>query len=209
MSTIIIPIGIQLEKINTIFGCKNNELFVKLISTDSYHYFDEEYSFKRELEEIIFNYVSKNNRVIKPSKFFGLIKGDDGRGLNGEWFDYAFALLIICHHLGLPFMALNEELKIDIDWKQFQMLLSSTFPSYDLNKFLISEQLFDTPFKKEEEIKTSLLNKAELHQLKMALNSLSHETSTRNLKNFFNTMVNTCLEKEMSLIFFSIEKIDD
>ena len=64
-------------------------------------------------------------------------------------------------------MALNEELKIDIDWKQLQMLLSSTSPSYDLNKFLISVQLFDTPFKKEEEIITCLLNKAELHQLMM------------------------------------------
>jgi hypothetical protein len=209
MSTFVVPIGIKLEEISAVFGSKNNELFVKLISSDVYNYYDEEYSFKRELEEIIFNYVTVKNRIIKPSKLFGLIKGDDGRGLNGEWFDYAFALLIICHHLGLPFMALNEELKIDIDWEQFQLLLSSTSPSYDLNKFLISEQLFDTPFKKEEEIKTCLLNKAELHQLKMALNSLSPEISTRNLKNLFNTMVNTCLEKEMNLIFFSIEKIDD
>jgi hypothetical protein len=67
-------------------------------------------------------------------------------------------------------MTLNEELKIDIDWKEFQLLLSSTSPSYDLNKLLISEQLFDTPFKKEEEIKTCLLNNAELHQLMMNIN---------------------------------------
>ena len=57
MSTIIIPIGIQLEEINTIFGSKNNELFIKLTSSDVYNYYDEEYSFKRELEELIFHFV--------------------------------------------------------------------------------------------------------------------------------------------------------
>ena len=57
MSTIIIPIGIQLEEINTVFGSKNNELFIKLTSSDVYNYYDEEYSFKRELEELIFHFV--------------------------------------------------------------------------------------------------------------------------------------------------------
>ena len=57
MSTIIIPIGIQLEEINTVFGSKNNELFIKLTSSDVYNHYDEEYSFKRELEELIFHFV--------------------------------------------------------------------------------------------------------------------------------------------------------
>ena len=59
MSTIIIPIGIQLEEINTVFGSKNNELFIKLTSSDVYNHYDEEYSFKRELEELVFHFVEK------------------------------------------------------------------------------------------------------------------------------------------------------
>ena len=181
MSTIIVPIGIKLDEINSVFGSKSNELFVKLISSDVYHYYDEEYSFKRELEEIIFNYVSVKNRIIKPSKLFGLIKGDDGRGLNGEWFDYAFALLIICHQLGHPFLALKDEIKIDNHWNEFQSLLTLNIPSYQLNKVLLSEAIFDTPFKKEDEIKTYLLNKAELHQLKIVIVSLYENYKNKEL----------------------------
>ena len=59
MSTIIVPIGIHLEEINAVFGSKNNELFIKLTSSDVYHYYYEEYSFKRELEELVFHFVEK------------------------------------------------------------------------------------------------------------------------------------------------------
>ena len=40
-------------------------------------------------------------------------------------------------------------------------------PSYNIKKILSSEAIFDTPFKLDEEVKTFLLNKAELHQLMM------------------------------------------
>ena len=62
--------------------------------------FDEEFSFKTELYNILFNYVSIENRVIKPAKFFGLINGNDGRRLEGDWNDYGYALLTICCYLG-------------------------------------------------------------------------------------------------------------
>ncbi len=209
MSTIIVPIGIKLEEINTVFGSKNNELFIKLTSSDVYNHYDEEYSFKRELEELIFHFVEKNKRVTKPEKFFGLIKGDDGRGLNGEWFDYAFALLIICHHLGHPFLPINKELKIDENWNNFQTVLSSSMPSYSINKILSSEAIFDTPFKKDEEVKTFLLNKAELHQLKIVIDKIPSDYFKNELFSLFRDTVQTCLDKEMDLIFFSIDKIDD
>ncbi len=209
MSTIIVPIGIKLEEINAVFGSKNNELFIKLTSSDVYNHYDEEYSFKRELEELIFHFVEKNKRVIKPSKFFGLIKGDDGRGLNGEWFDYAFALLVICHHLGHSFLPINKEIKIEDNWNQFQTVLSSSMPSYNIKKILSSEAIFDTPFKKDDEVKTFLLNKAELHQFKIVLDKITSDYFKNELFGLFRDTVQTCLDKEMDLIFFSIEKIDD
>ena len=82
-------------------------------------------------------------------------------------------------------------------------------PSYKIKKILSSEAIFDTPFKLDEEVKTFLLNKAELHQFKIVIDKIPTDYFNNELFSFFRDTVQTYLNKEMDLIFFSIEKIDD
>ena len=210
MAISIFPIGIHSEDVKAVFGSKNNELFVRLISSAIYQRYDEEYSFKRELEDLLYKYVPAEDRVIKPAKFFGLIKGNDGRGLEGEWFDYAFALLILCYELGEQFLSYDEEIKIDDAWSDLSKKLKQLAPAYDLDKLFISKPIFDTPFKEHDEIKVNLLSYAEVHHLKFTLDAFSKMHNEKsNLFIQLHNVVSICDEKKLELIIFIIDKVDD
>jgi hypothetical protein len=210
MGISIFPIGIKLDEIKKVFGSKNNELFVRLISTAIYHKYDEEYSFKHELEELLYKYVPLNNRTVKPPKLFGLIKGDDGRGLDGEWLDYAFALLILCYELGEQFLSYDEDIKINEYWNQLSNQLKQISPAFDLNKLLQAQQIFDTPYSKNDDVKMSLLNKAEVHHFKNSLDA--YNTNINEKSDLFNQIykiISVCEEKKLELIVFNIDRIED
>jgi len=172
---------------------------------------DEQYSFRRELEGLVFNYVVQQNRVVKPAKFFGLIKGDDGRGLDGDWFEYALALLVICYELGEQFLNIDEELELESEWNDFTKLLNISTPMFDSEVLLTSKFIFDTPFKQDDEINTAVLNNGQLHQLKMTLESITAQSKYDNNKFvvLFKKWVEMCLEKNLDLILFSFEKTED
>lgn len=211
MSTLLFPIGINIQEINNVFGSKNQHLYDRFITSAVYVKFDEAYSFRRELEGLIFSYVVQQNRVVKPAKFFGLIKGDDGRGLEGEWFEYAYALLVICYELGEQFINLDEELELESEWNDFTKLLNLSTPMFDSETFLNSKAIFDIPFKQDDEIITAFLNEGQLHQLKMSLENITAQPKHANNKFvvLFKKCVEVCLNKKLDLILFSFEKAED
>jgi hypothetical protein len=211
MPTVLVPIGIKRQEINKIFGSKNQHLFSTLLNSGIYAKYDEAYSFKRELEGLLFHYVPQYQRVIKPAKFFGFIPGDDGRGLSGDWFDYAFALLVICYELGEPFVSVEDDIELNDDWHSFTKLLCKKNPLFDTDILLKSQVVFDTPFQEEDEINTALLGESELHYFKMSLENLkgSDINETNAFFTLFTTCIETCLEKKLELIVFSFEKPED
>lgn len=211
MPTLLVPIGINIQEINNVFGSKNQHLYDRFMTSAVYAKFDEAYSFRRELEGLVFNYVVQQNRVVKPAKFFGLIKGDDGRGLDGDWFEYALALLVICYELGEHFLNIDEELELESEWNDFTKLLNISTPMFDAELFLTSKFVFDTPFKQDDEINTAVLNNGQLHQLKMTLENITAQPKYENNKFvvLFKKWVEICLDKKLELILFSFEKTED
>jgi len=210
MGITMIPIGIQLQKIHVLFGCKNQQLFDQLLISTAYSKYDESFSFKRELTDIFFNYIPVQNREPKPSKLFGLIKGNDGRGLYGDWQDYAFALLVMCIHHGCPFGELLKNNEFDEEWDEFSKHIYKSKPGFDTTILLKSQHVFDTPFK-QEEVNTAYLREAELHHFKMSLENASQLQQENKNKYFllYKHAVENCLSNELEMVVFSFEEPED
>ena len=200
------PIGIDVEKVKNVFGCKDETLYHQLLNSDFFKKFDEEFSFKTELYNILFNYVSIENRVIKPAKFFGLIKGNDGRRLEGDWNDYGYALLTICCYLGEKLSKDDTEFVYGHSWWQINTLLREKGSSFDLSRMLESKQIFDTPFNGDD-IYTNIYNKKEIIEFYAHLLNIEKDVKEENLVLFYSLKkgVLNCVDKNLDLVIFSHE----
>lgn len=206
MGQIAIPIGIDIDAVKQVFGSKDELLFNSILQSETYKKFDEEFSFKRELYDIIFNYIPIENRIIKPSKFFGLIKGNSGHGFEGDWNDYGHALLTICCHVGTKFTMSESDFICDDSWLQINTLLRENRSRFDLSHMLESKQIFDTPFKKDD-ICTSYCSKIEVKEFLRNLTMIENKIEYDSIK-LFNSLKNGllyCEENKLDVITFSYE----
>lgn len=206
MSRLIIPIGIDIDIVKNVFGCKDDVLFNQLLKSNFFKNFDEEFSFKKELYDIIFNYVTPENRIIKSPKLFGLIKGDDGRGLEGDWNDHGYALLTICSHLGNKLSKDDKEFIFGESWGQIDTLLRKNGSSIDLSRMHESKQIFDTPFE-HEDIYTNHYSKKETIDFFSNILNMEKHIKRENLQ-LFNTLKKgllNCADNNLDLIIFSHE----
>lgn len=206
MGRIIIPIAIDIDFVHALFGCKDEALYNQLLKSEFFKKFDEEFSFKKELYNIIFNYVPIENRLIKPAKLFGLFKGDDGRGLEGEWNDYGYALLTICCCLGNKFSKDDKEFIYDEGWWQINTWLRINDSSFDLSRMLESKQVFDTPFE-HDDIYTNHYNKKEILEFVSHILNMEKDIKEENVI-LFNTLKKgllNCRDNNLDLVIFSYE----
>lgn len=206
MSRLLIPIGIDIDVVKNVFGCKDEILFNQLLKSDFFKKFDEEFSFKKELSDIIFNYVPPEKRIIKVPKLFGLVKGDDGRGLEGDWNDYGYALLTICCCLGNKFSEDDKEFIYGESWWQINTLLRENGSGFDLSRMHESQQIFDTPFELED-IYTNHYSKKEIVKFISNILIMEKDIKQENLM-LFNTLKKgllNCMDKNLDLIIFSHE----
>ncbi|MES2512562.1 MAG: hypothetical protein V4580_00390 [Bacteroidota bacterium] len=206
MARLIIPIGIDIETVKTVFGSKNDLLFEQVIKSNCFKKLDEEFSFKRELADIIFKYILPENRVVTSSRLFGLIKGNDGRGLEGEWNDYGYALLVICCHVGVTFSKDNSEFVYGDSWWQINTLLRTNGSGLDLSRMIESRQIFDTPFE-QADIYTNFYSKKEVVEFSSHMLIMEKDIEEKN-KLLFNTLKKgllQCIDKSLDLVIFSYE----
>lgn len=206
MNRIVIPIGIDIDSVKSLFGCKDEVLFNELINSNYFKKFDEDFSFKNELYDIIFNYVPPQNRIIKPSKLFGLIKGDDGRGLSGDWNDYGYALLTICCLFGKKFSGDDTVFKYDGSWWQINTLLRENKAGFDLSRMHQSRQIFDTPYEKDG-IYVNYYDKKEVKEFVGLVLKMEQEIKKENLL-MYNILKNGliyCKANSYDLVIFSYE----
>ena len=206
MGRVVVPIGIDVDKVKAVFGCKNEVLYNQLLKSDFFKKYDEEFSFKKELYDIIFNYVHIKNRVIKPTKFFGFIKGNDGRGLDGDWNDYGYALLTICCYLGDVFSKDAKEFIYGEGWWQINTLLRINDSSFDLSRMLENKQVFDTPFEYDD-ICTNHYNKKEILEFVSHILNMEKDIKEENIV-LFNTLKKgllNCRDNNLDLIVFPYE----
>ncbi len=207
MGRIIIPIGIDIDRVQAVFGSKDELLFNQLLKSECYKKFDEEFSFKKELYDIIFNYVPPENRITKPPKLFGLIKGNDGRALEGgDWNDYGYALLTICCHFGDKFSEDSTEFIYDDSWWQINTLLRTHGSSLDLSRMFETKQIFDTPFE-HDDIYTNMYHKKEVIEFVSHLLIIEKHMEQKNMT-LFTTLKKgllNCTNNNLDLVIFSYE----
>lgn len=206
MGRIIIPIGIDIDAVKAVFGCKDEVLYNQLLKSDFFKKFDEEFSFKKELHNILFNYVTPENRIIKQPKLFGLIKGDDGRGLDGDWNDHGYALLTICCYLGDKLSEDDKEFIYGESWWQIDTLLRKNGSGIDLSRMHESRKIFDTPFE-HEDIYTNYYSKKETTDFFSHILNMEKHIKQEN-QILFNTLKKgllNCTDKHLDLIIFSHE----
>jgi hypothetical protein len=206
MNRTVIPFGVDIEEVKKVFGCKDENLHKALLHSDCFKKFDVEYSFKNELYGILFNFVQEKDRIVKPAKFFGLIKGDDGSNLEGEWNDYGYALLTICCYFGIKFSEDNSEFIYGESWWQINTLMRKNGSSFDLSRMLESKKIFDTPFEYSD-IYTNHFDKKEVVEFASQLLEMEKDVDEKNLA-LFNSLKNgtlICRDKNLDLIIFSFE----
>lgn len=206
MGRLVIPIGIDVDTVKTVFGSKDELLLQHIVNSECFKRLDDEYSFKRELVDIIFNYVPSENRKIVAPKLFGLIKGNDGRNLEGEWNDYGYALLSICDYMGCKFSEDNSEFIYADSWWKINTLLRTSACKFDLSRMLESRVVFDTPFE-QTDIYTNLYSKKEVIEFVAHLLSIEKDIEKENLT-LFTTLrkgLLNCIDKNLDLVIFSYE----
>ncbi len=202
MGRLVIPIGVNIGAVEKVFGSKDEQLIKSLLASNCYKTYDEEYSFKKELYDILFNYIPVENRIVQPAKLFGLIKGNDGRGLEGDWNDYGYALLTICSCLGERFSEDCKEFVYDDNWWKINTLLRESGCLLDLSRMHETKQIFDTPFEKTD-IYTSCYTNEEVRELnKFFSNSEIHESD---LYNSLKHGLKYCEERNLDIMIFSFE----
>ena len=202
----VILIGLDIDAIKNVFGSKNEALYHQLLKSEFFKKYDEEYSFKTELYNIIFNYVSPEIRIVKSTKLFGLIKGNDGRELEGEWNDYGYALLTMCCCLGDKLSIDDAEFVYGESWWQINTLLRENGASFDLSRMSESKQIFDTPYEYDD-IYTNHYHKKEIIEFVSHLLNMEKEIKETHLP-LFNTLKKgllNCIDKNLDLIIFSYE----
>ncbi|MES2762381.1 MAG: hypothetical protein V4677_09240 [Bacteroidota bacterium] len=206
MGRLVIPIGIDINRVNAVFGSHDEVLFDQLVRSRYFKKFDEEFSFKRELSDLIFTYVPVGNRKVVSSKLFGLIKGTDGRRLEGEWNDYGYALLTMCSYLGYTFSETNDELEYSHSWEQINTLLRINGCRMDLSRMLESKQVFDTPYI-HDDIYTNIYSKKEVVELVSHLLIIEKDIEEKNQKPFYvlKSGLLNCMDKHLDLVIFSYE----
>ncbi|MGZ5190567.1 MAG: DUF7691 family protein [Flavisolibacter sp.] len=203
----VIPIAVDIDSVKKVFGSKDEDLFNRVISSRFYKEFDKELSFKNELMDIIFNYVPPEQRMVKLPKLFGLIRGDTGRGMEGEWYDYGYALLTICCMLGYRlgddgFVFLHN----DSDLQTINSLLKKIGCKHDLTRMFETQPIFDTPFEASD-IYTNLYSKKEVAELCTHFLSIENNIGMHNLQLFdaLKTGLLYCLDNNLDLVIYSYE----
>jgi hypothetical protein len=92
---VAVPFGVKLDKVKSVFGCKNPHLFNNIIRTRTFKELNREIKIERELHNIIFKYSPSRNY----ERFLGIIPLGR-RKLRGKWDKYGHAILTICDYLG-------------------------------------------------------------------------------------------------------------
>lgn len=207
-----IPFGIDIDKVKEVFGSKNEALFLRVQETKMYQRYDEELSFKRELYDIIFNYVPVEKRIVARPKLFGLIKPKDGRGLEGEWNDYGHALLSICDYIGSYLSPEKNVFYYGDPWWTINTLLRENGSPLNLERMIKNIQVFDTPFD-EAGISCNYYSKTEVKELLSYVLKIEPKINQEDpeLEEFYNTLkegLEYCAKHNYDLISFSYEEED-
>jgi hypothetical protein len=155
MSMIAIPFAVDLEKVKSVFGCKDRELLEKIKKADLYDTYASQdddfadpkyqYSFDDALEDIFYNYIKPAERKSKRS-FLGLIKSKQDSGLNeGIAHGYGYVLLVICDYLGTHLLPQCDGFYYGRDFQAAFEIMKQQGLRIDFSDMFEQHDVFDIP----------------------------------------------------------------
>lgn len=198
MGTIVMPFAVELKQVHSILGSKDEALHTQILQSRAFEKYDEKFSFKKELKELIFDYVPENKRIVTPPKLFGIIKGNDGRGLSGEWNDYGYALLCICDKLGKCLSENEGAWKYNGSAEKLNKALEDNKSELTFERVVQYKKIFDTPFEKDD-ICSNYFNKEEVKYMldKLMLIKTQSDSIDIDFQRLLDRMIRgfTCCDK--------------
>lgn len=151
-----IPFAVKLDDVKAVFGSKDETLLEKIKTTELYGTYKDQcdedlskpykYSFDDVLTDIIFNYVKPEARTTSKNTFSKSDKQPLLTGLKQELAsEYRYALLTICHYLGLHLVTTDGGFYNDNDFKFVHVMLIKAGLKTDLSKIFENHFVFDIP----------------------------------------------------------------
>ncbi len=222
MSTVATPFAIDIEKVKSVFGCKDRELLEKIKTTNFYSHYENQddfsgteylYDFDQALEDIIFNYIKPEDRKVNSS-FFGLVKSKTTSGLNEKiGYGYGYVLLVICDYFGNNLLAECDSFYYGRDFEEAFEIMKSKGLQLDLREIFETHDVFDIPkiadfpaithFTKHNiEHINSILDNIEIVETKTNIEDDDFDEVQYLLKNIIYCF-KTCEENDLELITFA------
>lgn len=173
MGLAAIPFAVDIEKAKKVFGSKDQILFDNVKKDGYYINYDEQsrIGIEFELEDIIFNFNPIELRTPTKPKLFGLISGNDGSGMYGNWENYSYVLMAICNIIGHNISLNNEIFYYGRDWEMLNSVLRKNGSNLDLDRMTQYNKIFDATFEKSAVV-ISYYNKQEVKDFLQEVNKI-------------------------------------
>jgi hypothetical protein len=155
MSLIAIPFAVDIDKVNRVFGSKDQQLFEKIKTANLYDNYASQsedfpdskyqYNFDQALEDIIFHYIRPEDRTTKSS-FLGLVKSKPDSGLKKDIaHGYGYVLLVICDYLGTHLLPQCDGFYYGQNFEAAAGIIKEKGLQPDLGDMFEQHEVFDIP----------------------------------------------------------------
>jgi len=223
MSLIAIPFAVDINKVKSVFGSKDRELFEKIKTADLYDNYASQgedfpepkyqYNFDKALEDIIFNYIKPEDRKVRSS-FLGLKKSKPTSGLNENIaHGYGYVLLVICDYLGTHLLPQCDGFYYGRDIEAASSIMKAKGLHLDLGDMFEQHEVFDIPkninfpaikhFTRDEiENINEVMDKVEIDESKTDFDSEDFDEVQEMLKNIRDSF-RTCREHNVEMVTFT------
>ena len=222
MSIVATPFAIDIQKVKSVFGCKDRVLLEKIKNSDLYSHYENQddfagteyqYDFDQALEDIIFNYINPEDRKVK-STFLGLMKSKTTSGLNDKiGYGYGYVLLVICDYFGKNLLSECDSFYYGRDFEEAFEIMKSKGLQFDLREIFETHDVFDIPkisdfpaitysTKHDVEHVNSIFDDIEIDETKTNIEDDNFDEVQYLLKNI-RYCFRTCKENNLELITFA------
>jgi len=213
MGIIAIPFAVDIEKVKSVFGCRDRELLEKIKTAELYDHYASQDDFDEALEDIIFNYVKPGDRKSKNS-FLGLVKSKPTSGLNENiGYSYGYVLLVICDYFGTQLLPNCDGFYYGRDFQAAFEIMKEKGLQIDFGDMFEPHQIFDIPkiadfpaincfTKRDIEHFNSIMNKVEIDEGKADIDNDDFDEVQEMLKNIRDSF-RACKDNNVEMITFT------
>lgn len=223
MSMIAIPFAVDINKVKSVFGCKDTALLKKIKEADLYDNYASQsddfpdpkyqYNFDEALEDILFKYIKPSERKSKRS-FLSFFKSRPDTGLDERIaHGYGYVLLVICDYFGTHLLPQCDGFYYGRDFKAAVEVMKQHELQLDLGDMFEQHDVFDIPkiadfpaikhfTKPEISHINSVMSKVEIDESKTDFDNEDFDEVQEMLKNIKDAF-KYCEEHDIEMVTFT------